>query len=118
MPNPKILTAKSKNVRYDHVLNRMLQLASKRKILVFMADLPAPVRGFISREPNIEYIVLSDRLDRNDLNQTFAHELGHAMLHTDRFAMQRECKAIEKQELEADRYSERLIKLLEGRDKK
>lgn len=118
MSKPKILTAKNKNVRYDHVLSRMLQLANKRKILVFMADLPSPVRGFIARESDIEYIVLGDRLDQAGLIQTFGHELGHAMLHTGRFALQRESTAINKQEQEADKFSGRLIKLLEGREKK
>ena len=118
MSKPKILTAKNKNVRYDHVLSRMLQLANKRKILVFMADLPSPVRGAFSSERGVEYIALSGRLDQEDLRQTFGHELGHAMLHTGRFALQTEFTGNEKREQDADRFSGRLIKLLEGREKK
>ncbi|MPN60324.1 hypothetical protein SDC9_208052 [bioreactor metagenome] len=99
--------------------NRLLDLATKKNIIVYMSDLSATVNGIYFQIGDMGVIGIKNSL-ADSKNFVLAHELGHSVLHKnygDQVFTQsdNDRQRIQKAELEADRFAEKLIKLLERR---
>ena len=61
------------------------------------------------------FILLSDRMSADEMRFIFGHEIGHIMLHakTDSIYLKTDEQSWDKEERKADRFSLRLLKLLD-----
>lgn len=91
------------------------ELCNKMGIKVYMIDLPKTTKGFFYKEnENSKAIILLNKnLDEKLLDIVCAHELGHALMHSNVNCIKEERNKffnLKKLEMEADYFSFYLIK--------
>ncbi len=100
----------------DPVWDRLVSLANKRNIPVYLArGFDRNVDGLWLKTNEVEAIVLAQRLKGDDRNFTLAHELGHSALHRIKspgFMGRNLPGGPERAEAEADRFAGKLLHLL------
>lgn len=100
----------------DLIYNRMLELARQRGIIVASCPLSTGTLGVFMhhRTKGVDAIFLNSRLNAKDKRETLGHELGHYMLHKEALILQKSNNGNDdKKEVEADKFSEKLIKIIE-----
>ncbi len=90
------------------------ELCNKMGIKVYIIDLPKTTKGFFYKEDDSSKIIilLNKNLDEELLNVVCAHELGHALMHSDINCIKEENNGnfdLNKFEREADYFSFYLI---------
>lgn len=82
-------------------------------IKIMRSDLGNEIRGFFQRTPNgYEIIHLNNNLNEHELKYVCAHELGHAIMHTDLsigFFIENTFQVKGKYEIQADRFAAELL---------
>lgn len=72
----------TKAVRTNNsIWNRLLDLATKKNIIVYMSDLSATINGIYFQIGDMGVIGIKNSLEDDQKNFVFAHELGHSVLH-------------------------------------
>lgn len=119
MPKCSSCTRIAVAVKTDNsIWNRLLDLATKKNVIVYMSELSATVNGIYFHIGDIRVIGIKNSLADDSKNFVLAHELGHSVLHRnygDQVFTQTDDdrQRIQKAELEADRFADKLINLLE-----
>lgn len=70
-------------LKEKYATNDPIELCGKMGIWVLIAQLPEGIRGLYTNILDHKIIYLNEVLDEKDKRIVCAHELGHAVLHTD-----------------------------------
>ncbi|WP_400194668.1 ImmA/IrrE family metallo-endopeptidase [Lysinibacillus telephonicus] len=87
-------------------------IAKKMNIQVFFWDLPTEIRGFYQYEKRNRFIFINNNLSYEDQLTVCAHELGHAILHTQintSYMRTNTFLSVNKIEREANRFAAELL---------
>lgn len=114
MPKCSITIA---NKDKDPIYCRLLELAKKRGIIVYLIDFSPQCRGVWMNNKYGQAIALNDKLTGVRRNFVFAHELGHSALHKGRGALALGYNIDDKQkvsetEREANRFARKLLMII------
>ncbi|MEY8415293.1 ImmA/IrrE family metallo-endopeptidase [Tissierella praeacuta] len=107
----------------DIVINKLIELASKREITVFLSKLPSEIKGFYCSTDKISIISINNKNDIYEERYQLAKMLGHATLHKGIKIncinrKQTESSLWDKIENEADRFARKLICRIINNDRK
>ena len=112
------LTFEHDLIRKDYVLAQMLCLAKLFHIPVMMMRLEHRVNGMASVGDS-PIIMLSNRMNVEEMRFVFGHEIGHIVLHS-RLSCNRQMYQSDQRrhprEIEADNFSRNLIEIFEKRE--
>ena len=112
------LTFEYELIQQDYVLEQMLCLAKRFHIPVMMMRFERRVNGsaYVGNNP---YIVLSNRMNVEEMRFVFGHEIGHIVLHSG-LSLDRQMFQSDQRrhpiEIEADNFSRNLIEIFEKRE--
>jgi len=110
-----------RNPEADPIWQRMVDMATKRGITVYLANqICEKVIGFYCKLEDRQYIAIDWNLTGEKLRYVMAHELGHAVLHEGKadWLYYYKNRYYRKQvEQEANAFAERLLRWLERRGK-
>ncbi|MGO5065560.1 MULTISPECIES: ImmA/IrrE family metallo-endopeptidase [unclassified Clostridium] len=89
------------------------ELCECLNIKIMRSNLGSEIKGFFQKSPNgFEIIHLNTNLTREEEKYICAHELGHALLHTDmslQFFIDNKLQIKNKYEIQADKFAAELL---------
>lgn len=89
------------------------ELCSCLGIKIIKSDLGSDIKGFFQRTPSgFEIIHINSEIDENEMKYICAHELGHALLHTDlsvSFFIENTLQVKNSFEIQADKFAAEIL---------
>lgn len=93
--------------------NNPFELCDYLNIKIIRSNLGSEIKGFFQRTPNgYEIIHINSELNDNESKYICAHELGHAIMHTDlslQFFIENPLQIKNKYEIQADKFAAELL---------
>lgn len=93
--------------------NNPFELCDNLNIMIMRSNLGQEIKGFFQKTPNgYEILHLNSELTPEEEKYICAHELGHAILHTDlsmKFFIENSLQVKNKYEIQADKFAAELL---------
>lgn len=113
------LTFEHELIQKDYVLEQMLCITKRYNIPVMMGWFEHRVNGEAHASIGNPYIVLSNRMNSNEMRFVFGHEIGHIFLHSGSGGMEKPLNNEQQRhprEIKADNFAKNLIAILEKKE--